>query len=313
MEEMKHGLIEGRQISDYIAGGNSPLEHIKLTDGDWLDYKPEHERQFNYAGMYDTLMCVTYATTDALESLMMYHLSKGNINPVDVKWLQTNGYFKNGLINLNERYSAINGQTTTQGAYQFNVINGIRHEGCIPQDSFTMADNFLDNIDSRFITDEMRTLGREFARRFPFSYEWVDDGDIEEYLTYSPLTASVRFQQPDNPEQILSPEGQSNHRIMVYKTTDTWIGVNDSYDELKRYAPGYVHSFMAFYLETNNMIYKKEKYSPNIYLIDEVKKTKTMIIDMPTLNALNGEFTEVDSLSGYTDSGTLVFIERVIN
>jgi len=309
--ELKFGLREGKQITDYLAGSNSPIARQELTNGDWLKYKPVHEQQFNYVKMYDTLMCVTYATLDALESLFMYHISQGNISPDNVLWLKEKGYFKDGFINFNERYSGVNGKTTNQGAYAFDVINGIRHEGCIPQDMFPLGDSFKDNIDPKFITEEMKTLGKEFVKRFSISYEWVDNADVKEFLKYAPLTASVKYAQG---EGILVPEGQPNHRIMVYKAQDNWIGVNDSYDELKKYGQDKVYSYMAYYLDiTKNMKFKKEKNSPHIYAINEAKKTRTMIVDMETLNALDGQVDEVDTLNLYTDNGTLVWVNRIIN
>ncbi len=63
----------------------------------------------------------------------------------------------------------------------------------------------------------------------------------------------------------------------------------------------------------NNMVFKKEAGKPNIFLINEEKKTKTLIIDMPTLDALGGQFEEVPDLNGYTEKGTLVWSERLIN
>lgn len=310
-EEVRHGLLEGRQITDYIAGANSPLVHEVLVNSGWSDYKPEHEHQFNYASLYDTLMCVSFAQTDALESLMMYHLFNGNISASNVLWLKDNGYFKNGFLNFNERYVAINGKTSSQGAYAFDVINGIRHRGCIPQDMFPFAGNFKDNVNPQFVTEEMYALGDEFARRFPISYEWVDNGDVQEFIKYSPLTASVRYANGDG---ILSPEGLPNHRVMVYTVKDEWVGVNDSYEEIKKYALDCVFSYMAIYLNVNkNMVFKKEKTNPSVYAINEEKKTKMMIIDMPTLGALDGQFTEVDSLAAYTDNGTLIWTERKIN
>lgn len=62
-----------------------------------------------------------------------------------------------------------------------------------------------------------------------------------------------------------------------------------------------------------NMNIKKEINKPNIYLINETTKTKTMIVDMETLNSLWGNFVEVESLSSYADNWTLVFVDRIIN
>jgi hypothetical protein len=62
-----------------------------------------------------------------------------------------------------------------------------------------------------------------------------------------------------------------------------------------------------------NMTFKKEKTGKDIYLVNEEKKTKIMIIDMSTLAALGEMFEEVDSLAGYADAGTLAWFERKIN
>ena len=61
------------------------------------------------------------------------------------------------------------------------------------------------------------------------------------------------------------------------------------------------------------MTIKKEKDKPAIYLINESAKTKTMIVDMETLNSLGWVFDEVDSLLWYIDKWTLIWTERIIN
>jgi murein DD-endopeptidase MepM/ murein hydrolase activator NlpD len=66
-------------------------------------------------------------------------------------------------------------------------------------------------------------------------------------------------------------------------------------------------------LNKKNMTFKKIKGGSSIYLINETTKTRIMVVDMPTLVALSGEFDEVDNLSAYRDNGTLIWTERVIN
>lgn len=65
--------------------------------------------------------------------------------------------------------------------------------------------------------------------------------------------------------------------------------------------------------DINNMRFKKVKGEPNIYLVDDSKGTKMMIVDMETLTALDGEVEEVDNLAGYIPKGTLVWVDRIIN
>lgn len=63
----------------------------------------------------------------------------------------------------------------------------------------------------------------------------------------------------------------------------------------------------------NDMKFKKIKGEPSVYLVDDIKGTKIMIVDMPTLEALGGIIEEVPELAGYIDKGTLVWVERIIN
>lgn len=69
-----------------------------------------------------------------------------------------------------------------------------------------------------------------------------------------------------------------------------------------------------------NMVFKKEKSSPNIFACNETTKVKCCITDMPTLQVLYelegvNIYTEVDSLSDYKDCSlkSLVGVDRIIN
>ncbi len=63
-----------------------------------------------------------------------------------------------------------------------------------------------------------------------------------------------------------------------------------------------------------DMTFKKEKGKANIYVVDDTTKTKLVVIDMDTLQALNWtNFTEVDSLAWYATKWTLIFVNREIN
>lgn len=63
--------------------------------------------------------------------------------------------------------------------------------------------------------------------------------------------------------------------------------------------------------EYKNMIIKKTNDSPHIYLIVGNKKIK--LIDMPTYEVLNEEVEVVESLVGYEDGGTFVWVDRPID
>ena len=109
---------------------------------------------------------------------------------------------------------------------------------------FPYSDNFQDNIDPRFITQEMKDLGKEFLKRLGLNYEWADNTD---YLKYSPLQGVVRFAKSDDPNAILSPIGKTNHAIEVVAKTPAYDLIDDSYYQVyKRYNPKKVFSLMAY-------------------------------------------------------------------
>jgi len=147
---------------------------------------------------YDTEFCVSFSANKIIGALFTYYIINNLISAEDLAWLKdpvVNGvhypsYLLNGFINFNERFTAINGQTSAHGAYQYLVANGIHNCGLIPQPMFPYADNFNDNIDAKFITQEMKDLGKEFIKRFPINYEWVNDTS---YLQYCPLQGIVEF------------------------------------------------------------------------------------------------------------------------
>ena len=66
-------------------------------------------------------------------------------------------------------------------------------------------------------------------------------------------------------------------------------------------------------IEEENMKLKKIKGEPHIYLVDDVKGTRIMIVDFETLTALNAQVEEVSEMAGYIDNGTLVWVNRIIN
>ena len=267
---IRPGVLLGRDDYDWQAGGNSAIERSVLVSTlDWKPYLGEHEIQFIGSGTleaYDSLFCVTFSYLSPMVALFMYHLSNDLISEENVVWLQDNGYFKNGFINFNERFTATLGGTNEQGAYQFSIANAGKNYGLIPQDMFPMADNFYDNVDEKFITDEMYDLGKEFLKRFELNYEWVDS--IENALQYSPVQTIVRFANYDDPEDILKPDGATNHAVTgVYTVTD-YDEVRDSYWQiLKRYGKDYTHSLMAFKLTINNNTMDTSKF-----VIDNDKK-----------------------------------------
>lgn len=105
-----------------------------------------------------------------------------------------------------------------------------------------------------------------------------------------------------------------NHLHLGFKLTDkngNTIDLNNGYNGATDPAPYIKLDYKGNNLE--NMKLKKIKGQKDIYYVDDVKGTMTMVVDVETLNALGGDFEEVNDLSGYIPKGTLVWVDRIIN
>lgn len=298
-------ILEKRK-QDYILG-SSPVEHNVVNENaNWKQFSPEHERQ-NIP--VESLMCVSFSATDAVEYQFNKAIFDNRISLEDLKWLRDNGYYKNGKINFSERFIGALGDTRSYGAYQYKVGDAIRKYGLIPNDMFTLTDDFNKNIDKDEITEEMYDLGKEFIERFPINYEWVND--IKEALKYGALQVCVYYADGNG---ILCPGQNPNHAVVLVNNTEMYSLIDDSYKrQFKKYCHKAIYSPMLYTVKfKKTMTFKKEKDSPDIYFINEVRKTKTMLADMETLEAFQGSFEEVDSLEDYKDDGTFLWINRTI-
>lgn len=260
-EIFKTGALLGRDTYDWQAGANSPVIHnVLLESGNWKELSIPHEIQVvNYGkdNQYDTLMCGLFnGLTDGLEYIFMQMIRLNLIPSESVNFLRDKGYFENGAINFNERFSGIKGGMTNQGSYQFKNANGAKNFGLIPQKMFPMSDNFYDNIDPKFITKEMEDLGKEFLTHFAINYEWVNTTDTKEFLQYSPLSCIGQYADGDG---ILNPPTMIGHNMLLVNEIAEYKEIDDSYwRQFKKYNKSKLQSFMAFYVtplktNTNNM------------------------------------------------------------
>lgn len=252
-----NGVKLGKGEFDWIAGGNSAIKRdIIMPDKNWKNLKVEHELQFNQKGLYDTQFCVTYSGQKTIAKFFTYLELVGKLSYDDLQFLAK--YKKDGMYNFSERFNATLGETTEHGAYQFKVANAIKNYGLIPQDMFPLADNFKDNIDKKFITQEMYDMGKEFLKRFSINYEWVDSFDD---LLYSPIQAIVKFANYEKETDILKPEGELNHAVTGVNKTDEYNEIEDTYWQVyKRYHPDYTNSYLAYFVTINKTTMDTKKF-----------------------------------------------------
>jgi hypothetical protein len=258
--ELKSGVLLGKGKYDWVAGANSSLPDIVNVD-DWKKYDIEHEIQFisNTLTPYDTLFCVTFSALKSLAKFFMFLLHNGYLHPEDVRWLVDNGYFKNGYINFNERFTGILGETTDKGAYQYKVANAIKNYGLIPQNDLPMASNFWDNLKKEDITEANYKKGKEFIERFLINYEWIYD--YENKIKTKPIQTIVRFANYENPTNILKPDGSLNHAVVMVMSAPEYNEIDDTYyQRYKRYDKNYTHSYMGFHITITNKNMDIEKF-----------------------------------------------------
>lgn len=245
-------LLIGQGQYDYIAGGNSPINRIVLKeDGNWKDLNIPNEIQVINSGdanAYDTSECVTFnGVTDACEYIMMQMLRLNMIPAESVNWLKDSGYFKDGVINFNEPYTGIKGNTTKIGAYQFVVANGASNWGFIPQDMLPFGKDFNDNIDPKRVTPEMEKMGLEFLNHFVINYERVDN--VEDYIKYSPISCFGKYGNMINDVPIKKTDKGSNHSMLIVANHQDSYEIDDSYwQQFKKYEKDALSGFMAFYI-----------------------------------------------------------------
>jgi len=306
------GVLQGNELElrpeIWLCGGSTGIID-DITVNDWTPYLPENERQSRYN--LDSMGCVSFSACNTLETLFNYYYINDLLSVEDRVWLKEKGYIVNGKINFSDRFIAKMSGTTENGNYFYIVGDTIRKSGLVPESSWGWNEPF--NWDQYYseVSEEVVDLGLQFAERFKINYEFVSKNDlISEALTHSPLQVGVYAWANENGEYVF-PEGKSaNHGVENFKVWDIF----DTYDPfIKKLKEGYHYGSVVKYKVTFNdkpMRFLKEKHSEHIYLI--VGNKKIMIIDIPTLNILKGKFEEVDSLSQFIGSGTLVWNERII-
>lgn len=91
-----------------------------------------------------------------------------------------------------------------------------------------------------------------------------------------------------------------------------WEEISGIYQKYNNNYGGALDPMLLFKDLTDKIMFKKEKGKPSIYAI--IKGKKVMVVDMPTLEALDGlGYVEVDNLDEFADGGTLVWVSRIIN
>lgn len=220
---MNYGLIHKKITSEqYNVLGGSPIpDHVVQSDGDWSNYLPSYEAQFN--AHFDTFGCTIFGGQNQIET----YLKK----------------LTNYEFNFSERYNYIIAQITPPGADVQHVYEVIRHYGLIDNDLLPMLPTYKDFLRPNPMTDTFIDIGLGFLKDWEFKHEWLwgynmkgketlemKKALIAEYLKYSPIAVSVYAWNKNNKGEYSDKGRPNTHWCLCYKMEDDQLYIFDSYD-----------------------------------------------------------------------------------
>lgn len=165
--ERKH-----RSDKDWIFGGFSIPCLASIPESDRLKYLPVGEVQ---RGKEDMMDCATRGPINILETKFNYLYRTNKLIPENKKWLEDNGYVDNNNVKFSDAFIAILSGTTREGNSLKSPLQAIENNGLVPKSKLPLVSSmtFDEYHDPLRITEELKSLGKEFKRRFLINYETV--------------------------------------------------------------------------------------------------------------------------------------------
>ncbi len=222
-EVKNYGYIPDTIEEDqYIFGSSSIPDEVLQPTGQWQEFLPKDEFQFNRS--FDTNGCTEYGNLNAIETLMKRKFS--------------------GDYNYSERYLAVLAENNLDGNSPHKVLETVRSVSGLVPDSLL---SFNDSITSwqqwaspKPMIEPYLSEGRKWLSNYVFLHDWVftdnNSNKIErmkEALQRSPLGISVYAWLYDNDKQAyVKPKGaRDNHWVCLYGYEEGkyWL-IFDQYD-----------------------------------------------------------------------------------
>jgi hypothetical protein len=168
------------------------------------------------------------------------------MHTLNALWLRNNGYVMGDRVTFSDVFVSINSGTTIQGNSLIAPLKAIRAEGMIPKSMLPQLTygTWETNADPSRITQAMKDLGAEFARRFTINYERVDEIHLAEALKDDMVgVAGYAWPQPDVTGTYPRIEAQPNHAFLLFKPRyfafDNYFDAGRDGDFVKQLAPDY--------------------------------------------------------------------------
>lgn len=208
--------LADRTETDHIFGALSQPGLVSIPLAEREKWLPIGELQNLGSEKSD---CASRSPINHLEALFSYHYNNG-MHPENKKWLEEKRYVQGGRVTFSDVFVSINSGTTIQGNSLIAPIQAIRKQGLIPKwmlPQLTFG-TWESNANPKRITQEMRDLGAEFARRFTISYERVDELHLVEALK-DDMVGVAGYAWPD-PVNGVYPriDAQPNHAFLLFNS-----------------------------------------------------------------------------------------------
>lgn len=254
------------QLEDkqYRAFGNSMLDNnIIQSDGDWTNYLPTYEPQFNTK--YDTFGCTVFGSLNSIETLMKK--------------------IYGGDHNYSDRFVYILSKIRPPGGDPHKVADNIRKAGLINQEELPFTETFEEFIQPDPLTQELVDKALKFIDDKDIGHEWIFTNNpnkkdrielLKHYLQRGTVCVSVTAWYEDN--GVYKDLGQSNTHWCQLVRLDEIDGevypvIFDSYDfSIKKLHPDHHIEMAKRYSITPKKITDSQKKSWYQILADVLKK-----------------------------------------
>ena len=173
-EKLEREQQDGTEFKVGAILDSQDLALIPLAER--MNWLPQGVLQRN--NLMDTSGCASRSPIAILKAKFTYLYHHGML-PELKKWLEDNGYIKDGKVVFDETYIEILSGTTPQGNSLKAPLNAVRHFGLIPE-MLPLEEGMTweQYMDKNKITSAMYDLGKAWNQRFTINYEQVPESQF---------------------------------------------------------------------------------------------------------------------------------------